>query len=221
MPDRELKEVCLSRIPEVAAGLEQIPDSRDRPAGQTRFQELCAAGISIAHAVYGQNSLQMRELLAKAGKLREKNENPGVMDKRIAIVLQGFLQNLASEVEAGLVSDVFTRGIGTAIADFVTLADEAIEAGQKDVAAVLASAALKDALKQKAELLGEDVAGKSLAETINALKANSFFQRPEAKIVASYVTLRNHAMHADWSRISGPDVASLVGFLKTFVVRHF
>ena len=62
---------------------------------------------------------------------------------------------------------------------FVLLAKSALENNQKDVAAVLASAALEDALKRYASLHGLDVAGKEMQDVINALKQKVWCQVPK------------------------------------------
>jgi len=62
---------------------------------------------------------------------------------------------------------------------FVLLAKSALENNQKDVAAVLASAALEDALKRYASLHGLDVAGKEMQDVINALKQTVWCQVPK------------------------------------------
>lgn len=143
------------------------------------------------------------------------------MDDRIAMVLQGGLLNLKAELESGLIEKIFNQAMGSAIADFVILAEQALSDGQKDVSAVLASAALEDAMKRKAEDIGIEVEEKTLSDVLNALKAKSFFPSPQHKIVSSFVTLRNKAMHAEWDKIFGPDVASMIAFLKTYVMEQF
>jgi hypothetical protein len=63
------------------------------------------------------------------------------------------------------------RNSGEVLGDFVSLARSALGEGYKDVAAVLACAALEDALKRFATSKGLAVAGKELQEVVNALKS--------------------------------------------------
>lgn len=185
------------------------------------FQECYAGATGIASAIFGPEGIQLREVLSATEGLRSINRTPGVMDARIAVIVQGFLVNVRCEIETGLLTNIVAQGVGAALGDFVALASQAHDAGQKDVAAVLASAALEDAFKRKAESLGLDVENKDLSDVVNALKTKSFFQGAEARIVSLYVTLRNSAMHAEWNKISGPDGASLIGYMKTFLVQRF
>jgi hypothetical protein len=101
------------------------------------------------------------------------------------------------------------------------LAKTELNASFVNVAAVLACAALEDALKRKANDLGLNTTGKTLDAIINALKAKSFFKGAQGPIVASFVKLRNAAMHADWDKISEADVKSLIGFMEPFLTEHF
>ena len=212
----DIKESFLSRINEIIKKL--YPSLRDTPVV---LQECFAATLSIYESIYGSNSLQIDQLLKVVKQLRDVNPNPGVMDDRIAKVLQGGLLNLKAELESGLIEKIFNRAVGSAIADFVFLAEKALSEDQKDVSAVLASAALEDTLKRKAEDLGLEVEDKNLSDILNALKTKSFFPSPQHNIVKSYVDLRNKAMHAQWNKIFKPDVASLIAFLKSYILEHF
>lgn len=70
--------------------------------------------------------------------------------------------------------NITTQASGLVIGDLVALARAELNAGYKDVAAILAAAALEDAMKRKAEELGINVENKSLDAILNALKAKSF-----------------------------------------------
>jgi len=222
MPENQIEQVLLDRIDNVLATLKTIAATYDSnrnspPEELARFQEACAATVSLGNQFYGAESVQMREMLSAVEGLRAINRYPGVMDGRISQVLTGFLANLNQEIRLGLLRDIAQQAAGEVLGDFVVLADSAFSTGQKDVAAVLASAALEDALKRKATGLGIQTEDKELSSVVNALKAKGFLQGAEGKIVQGFVTLRNRALHADWQKITGPDVASLLGYLKTFL----
>jgi len=221
-----VENTILTRIDELLSRLCQFSPNPDSSRGSQQqelaaFQECYAATVSIGNSVYGLSSVQMEELLKTVEGLRSINRYPGAMDGRIAVVLHGFLTNLKHEIQKGLLIKLAESAAAEVLGDFVVLADKALTADQKDVAAVLASAALEDLFKRKATELGIATDDEELATVVNALKAKSFFKGAEAKIVSSFVGLRNRAMHAQWDKISGPDVASLVGYLKTFLTQHF
>ena len=66
-----------------------------------------------------------------------------------------------------------------------------------------------------------DADDKDMSEVINALKAGGVLKGPQAKIVQSYVKLRNKAFHADWEKIDKESVSSLIGFTEQFLLTHF
>jgi hypothetical protein len=212
----EMQELYKTRINEVLEKLKQVQ------LGNIEILHECyAAAVNIFEALYSRDSVQLDELLRLVKELRSVNPNPGAMDKKIATVINGQLSNVLSELQTGLIQKIYNRAIGEAIGDFIFLAHEALEENQKDVAAVLASAALEDAMKNKATSLGLDVENKELSAVVNALKSKSFFQGAQHKVVSSFVKLRNNAMHANWDRVAKPEVEGLVAFVKSFAIEHF
>jgi hypothetical protein len=135
--------------------------------------------------------------------------------------VRGTLLNVREELDAGLIRRIATEADGEVIGDLLALAKAELKAGYSNVAAVLASAALEDALKRKATELDINVDNKTLETLINALKTKSFFKGAQVPIVSSYVKLRNSAMHANWEKISDADISSLIGFLEPFLIEHF
>jgi len=177
--------------------------------------------LTVVESLYGANSPQTRALLEGRKAYTKTQYNIEYELKAISYLVKGTLLNIREELAAGLIRSISTEAAGEVIGDLIALSRAQLKAGYKDVAAVLAVAALEDSLKRKADELGVNVEGKTLDAIINALKAKSFFKGPQAPIVASYVKLRNAAMHADWSKIAEPDVSSLLGFLEPFVIQHF
>jgi hypothetical protein len=110
---------------------------------------------------------------------------------------------------------------GEIFADFVVAAKVALAEGQKDVAAVLACAALEDSLKRFGRLKGLDVDGKAMQEVVNALKAKGFVSGPQKSLLDTMPRIRDAAMHADWSKITPQDVGSVVGFVEQFLLTQF
>jgi hypothetical protein len=217
-----LQQEILTRLDEILSVLQQIPksykaDRRPDAGALASFQECYAATVSLGSSIYGRDSLQVSEFLSSVQGLRKTNPYPGNMDGRIAAIAVGFIKNLKHEIETGLIQSIIEAGAGEVLGDFVALADRALDEQQKDVASVLAAAALEDTLKRNAAQLGLQVEDKDLSTVVSALKSKGFFKGAETKIVPTFVTLRNQAMHAQWEKISGPDVASLLGYLKSLL----
>jgi hypothetical protein len=177
--------------------------------------------LNVVSALYGSGAPQIKALMEMHKLSNTRGYGSGWLIRSFAESLSGVLLSIREEIQQGLISSVASEAAGEVIGDLLALAKSHLKDGYKDVAAVLAAAALEDALKRKAQELGIGVEGKSLDAVINSLKAKSFFKGAQAPIVSSYVKLRNAAMHADWNKISDSDVSSLLGFLEPFLVEHF
>ena len=125
------------------------------------------------------------------------------------------------DFEGGFLFDLENRISGELLGDFVSLAKSSLSEHHKDVAAVLACSALEDALKKFASISGLDVTEKSMQEVINALKSKSLIKGAQKGLLDSMPKIRDYAMHANWDKISEPDVNSIIGFVEQFLLTNF
>jgi len=125
------------------------------------------------------------------------------------------------DFDGGYVFNVDLRVSGEVFGDFVVLARQALAEGHKDVAAVLACAALEDALKRYGAANGVDVQNKTMAEVVNALKGASLVAGAQKSLLDAMPRVRNFALHAEWAKISEPDVSSVLGFVEQFLLSKF
>jgi hypothetical protein len=125
------------------------------------------------------------------------------------------------DFEGGYVFNVELRVSGEVFGDFVALAQKALDEGHKDVAAVLACAALEDALKRYAIANKLEVEDKAMTDTINALKSAGLVTGAQKTLLDRMPTIRNFALHAKWDKISEPDVGSVIGFVEQFLLTKF
>jgi hypothetical protein len=125
------------------------------------------------------------------------------------------------DFEGGYVFNVELRVSGEVFGDFVVLARKALEEGHKDVAAVLACAALEDALKRYAIVNKLNVEDKAMAEIVNALKSAGLVAGAQKAMLDRMPTIRNYALHANWDKISEPDVGGVIGFVDAFLLKNF
>jgi len=135
-------------------------------------------------------------------------------------VSSGVLKSIRDEIETGLTGNLELQSQGGIFGDFVTLARESLNEN-KDVAAVLISAALEDTLKRFALQNGLDVSDAEMSEVINALKSQGLLKGPQASVVQSYVKFRNKAFHAEWDAIEKETVNSAIGFTEQFLLGNF
>lgn len=124
-----------------------------------------------------------------------------------------YSRGLAVNVREELTNEIFQ--------DFLELARRALEEGNKDVAAVLACAALEDTLKRYAQKQGLVVDNKDLADIVNTLKSQGLVGGTLKNSLGAMTKIRNCAMHADWIKISEPDVSSVIGFVQQFLIAYF
>jgi hypothetical protein len=105
--------------------------------------------------------------------------------------------------------------------DFILLAKKALDERSKDVAAVLASAALEDALKRFAQMNGLDVTDKAMQEVVGALKARGLVRGAQKSLLDTMPKIRDYSMHANWDKITPQDVGSVIGFVEQFLLTEF
>ena len=135
--------------------------------------------------------------------------------------LFGIFQSASDDFSGGYVFNVDLRISGEVFGDFVVLAKQALGNGKKDVAAVLACAALEDALKRYATANEIDVSDKTMQEVVNALKSKGLVAGAQKSLLDTMPKIRNHALHADWDKLSEPDVNSVIGFVEQFLLSKF
>ena len=126
---------------------------------------------------------------------------------------EAYDKDLLFDLEVATAADVF--------GSFAAAAQQAMKENNKDVAAVIASAALEDVLKRYAVRNGLDVYDKTMATVINALKSKGLVFGAQKSLLDGMLKTRNNAMHADWDKITEPEVSSLIGFVEQFLLTNF
>ncbi len=184
--------------------------------------DACYLGtVGIIDALYGKNSSQAKALIEFKKAYTKTTYLRSHELRSLGESVRGVLINISEELDQGLIRNIASEVAGELIGDLVALAKTELNAGYKQVASVLASVALEDALKRKVIELGLSVENKNLSSIINTLKSKGLLSGAQGPIVSSYVKLRNAAMHAEWEKINEADVSSLIGFLEPFLLEHF
>jgi hypothetical protein len=208
------KDILSKRIDKL---LEIAPSQAD----SVTVNEIFFSTVSLVKMLYSDDSPQLKSLVeGKKGIVSREVAHNSQMRSVYALAM-GTLKSLKAELELGLISSIEKQATGELFGDFIYMAKEASENGYKDVAAVLASAAIEDSLKKLGKLNGLDLDDKEMTETINSLKTKGLINGPQVKIVSSYVKLRNKAFHAEWDKIDTPEVKSLIAFTEEFIMKHF
>ncbi len=135
--------------------------------------------------------------------------------------LGGIFFSAKEAFEKGYLFDVERDVSAEIFGDFVVLAKRVLTEKNKDVAAVLASAALEDTLKQHAKLNGLDVDEKPMSEVINALKSKGLISGAQKSVLPAMQKVRNLAMHAEWKKLTEPEVSGIVAFVEQYLLTTF
>ena len=135
--------------------------------------------------------------------------------------LAGIFRSAKEAFDGNFLFDLEREVSAEVFGSFIVLAKQALAEDNKDVAAVLASAALEDALKRHAVSNGLDVEDASMSTIINALRSKRLVSGAQKPMLAAMLRMRNHAMHAEWGKIQKPEVSSLIGFVEQFLLTHF
>jgi hypothetical protein len=182
--------------------------------------------LTVMTAVYGSASApQVKALLARRDEIyRQKEFNERVWDHSMITAATGALINLREEVQGGLLSSVERRVTSDVLSDLVQLARVALDEGtdnSKNVAAVLAAAAYEDTIRRIAREHAGVIGREKLDAVIAKLKDEGLLVAPQLGIAISYLSFRNHALHADWDKIDRAGVNSVLGFVEQLLLKHF
>jgi hypothetical protein len=179
-------------------------------------EEKVQGTASLLALVYGQESTQL------ATFNRRMSEDPSASG--LVRLCTGVLQNMASEIEAGLTGSLRQQIAGEVLTDLVQLSRSVLgEPGDKakNVAAVLAAAAFEDTIRRMGNTLVGGIGQDDLADVLNKLKTSQVILGPQVGIAQSYLSFRNHALHANWDKIERESVHSVLGFVEQLLLKHF
>lgn len=181
------------------------------PSGQ--WEGWATSSENLIRAVFGEEAphyKNFRESYSKCGGGRSE------IAKLIAI-----FRSAKEDFEGGYVFNIELRISGEVIGDFVALARQSLSKGQKDVAAVLACAALEDAIKRLACTNALPTDGKTMVELVNTLKSAGLVSGAQKSLLEAMPRIRNMAMHAEWTKITEPDVSSVLGYVEQLLLSKF
>ena len=209
-----LKDSLLNRINEL---LEKELDE----APHADAAEVHLAVINMFETLYGPHAPQLDMIKTVRDQVYDR-ETWGIHYQPTLFIeyLHGFLRTLASDIQEGRVVNIQSEARGEVLGDFLVLAREALDEGQKDIAAVLACAALEDALKRYASDLGLEVQDKTMQTVVNALKSKGVINSSHGKVLDANVQIRNDALHARWDAINVEAVHGVIGYTQGFLTKR-
>ena len=143
-----------------------------------------------------------------------------IVSEQRAQMAAGILAAARVDYEGGYLFDLQAVLSAEILGDFVFLSRRALTEGFKDVAAVLAAAALEDALKRYARANGLEVEDKVMQEVVSALRAKGLVGGAQKALLEVMPKLRDFAMHANWDKFTEADVNSIIAFVEQFLITH-
>jgi hypothetical protein len=173
-----------------------------------------ASALNLIQMVFGSESAHYSQI---KGIIEDKNHRYYLH----AVQALGVFQGAKADYEKGCFGSLDRMVSGEVFGNFIGAAKQALGEGKKDVAAVLACAALEDALKRFANTNGLNIDGKDMSEVIGALKSKSLVGGSQKSILETMPKTRNAAMHADWSKITAQEVGGVIGFTEQFLLQNF
>ena len=208
-----------ARFAQLAADANQIPmrgDSSDRYSDGPEFHTWASSALSIVQAVFGKTSPHFDHLnaainIAKGSYITERQLNG----------CRGAFLGAKNDVDGDFVFKLEAQFAGEVFGDFISAAKAALTENRHHVAAVLACAALEDALKRFAEMNEIDTSDKTMEDVINALKSKGLVGGAQKSLLAAMPKIRNSAMHAEWEKLTPEQAGSVIGFTEQFLLTNF
>ena len=173
--------------------------------------------MTIIEQLYGRDSAHAEQFLAEKKRIMGQGGYEHIKLRNLTEHTLGMLKSFKKDCETGLLGTIRGEAKAEILADFLAYAKDSTSEGNKDVAAVLACAALEDSLKKYAALNGCTADEDDMTEVISKLKAAGLLGGAEAKVVQSYVQLRNKAFHAEWDKLGMAEIQSLIAYLESFI----
>ena len=177
------------------------------------WQQWASSAHNLIHNVFGNESPYYRNFSTAYAKCTGW--------ERAVNHLKGIFLGAKADDDGGYAFSFNSVISGEIYGDFIHLAKKALEEDFKDVAAVLACAALEDSLKRFALINGLDVNDKVMQDVIGALKAKGLVGGAQKSILDAMPKIRDYSMHANWDKITPQDVGSVIGFVEQFLLSKF
>lgn len=180
------------------------------------FYAWSSSALNAMVAAFGPESTHAVGFKVELEKIKQN-----VVQQRQFETIQGLFLGAKSDVDGGFVFHLERSLAGEVFGDMIAAAKVALSEGHHGVAAVLASAALEDALRRHAIENGLDVENKTMSDVVNALKGKGLVSGAQKALLSAMPKIRNTAMHADWANLTVQDAGSVIGVVEQFVLTAF
>jgi hypothetical protein len=211
-------EQISQRFGELLQQSKSIPygDREAHSAEPGAFYAWASSVLNLFHGVFGPSSPQFLRFHAELESISNN-----YVPNRLFEACKGMFRGAKSDYEGGYLFHVERALAGELFGDLVALAKASLAEGYHTVALVLACAALEDALKRYAAMHELSVEDATMEQVVNALKTKGLVSGPQKGLLAAMPKVRNHAMHADWEKLTPQDAGSVIGFVEHFLLINF
>lgn len=186
--------------------------------------QLPHACVSLLTLVYGPNSSHLAHFNTRLAEIHRRPASPSWHSEQVSVEAKGTLKNLKTEIELGLIGSLRQQITGEVLTDLLQLARTVLDQpgdNAKNVAAVLTAAAFEDTIRRMGQTLAGVIGQDDLADVLKKLKEADVVKSPQVGIAQSYLSFRNHALHANWNSIQREAVQSVLGFVEQLLLKHF
>lgn len=181
--------------------------------------------ITILSAIYGSDSHQVSTLLSTHKTIT--NLKDGGLEYNFGVLTssaEGALKNLKAEIDGGLTGSLQKRLTSEVLTDLIQLARAVLAEngeGAKNVGAVLTAAAFEDTIRRMGTSFVGLMGKNDLSDVIDVLRQKGILVSPQLGTAQSFLSFRNHALHANWEKIDRSEVASALAFVQELILKHF
>ena len=200
------------------------PQARTRGALPEQT-EVFNGTITILSAIYGSDSHQVSTLLNMHKTITNLKE--GRLESNFRLITssaEGALKNLKAEIDSGLTGSLQKRLTSEVLTDLIQLARVVLAEngeGAKNVAAVLTAAAFEDTIRRMGTSFAGLMGKNDLSDVIDVLRQKGILVSPQLGTAQSFLSFRNHALHANWDKIDRSEVAAALAFVQELILKHF
>ncbi len=176
---------------------------------------------AIAAQIWGESGAYVKAINQLREDLQKSKWSESTKAQFLVQQCHGILDAIASDIRGGRLGNLRLESQGQVFADFLNAAKHALAEGKKDVSAVLAAAALEDAMKRYAEVKGLAVDDVDLSNVVNALKGAGLLSATQGSLLKGMIPFRNKALHAEWAKIDTAEVQGVIAFVGEFLATRF
>lgn len=215
MPLNVQVQVRFDQLAEQAKRIQML--GRDSTvADRADFYAWSASAMNLIKGALGPSSPHFQAFQSELAAVSGNYVNVDRLD-----ACRGIFIGAKADYEGNFVFDLERAASAEIFGDIVAAAKAALAEGNHTVAAVLACAALEDALKRFATRNQLNVEGKTMEDVVSALKSKGLVSGAQKGLLSAMPKIRNNAMHAEWDHITPQDAGSVVGFVEQFLLTQF